>query len=293
MNAMRIVDAARARSAFNLLFIAAAVNAGGYLANVALSRMVPMLFGTATEYAFHVFWLGVSVLWAVALTQVALSVAEPMVPWLAVGLVGVNAALDLLLTLLSATESLSSLGGWNLVNALSILLSLAERAVVLWIFVSVAMARFAWTVPVAGTVLLASVARHALTFAMTLRLIDVSSLYASGWYAIVTLCIGLLNTSLTLLLAWTARNAVNDTTGGVTPVMPPTEHGLHAPPMEETPASPAADFAIGGVILAIGIAVTLISASTASNGGRYIVAIGAIAVGIGRIIRGFIRLARR
>jgi hypothetical protein len=42
----------------------------------------------------------------------------------------------------------------------------------------------------------------------------------------------------------------------------------------------------------VGIGVTVVSMEAASNGGRYVVATGAIGVGLGRIIRGFIRAGR-
>jgi hypothetical protein len=64
-------------------------------------------------------------------------------------------------------------------------------------------------------------------------------------------------------------------------------------PSPEVPESPAADFVVGGILLLVGVGVTVVSLAAASNGGRYLVATGAIGVGLGRLIRGFIRLAKR
>ncbi len=63
-------------------------------------------------------------------------------------------------------------------------------------------------------------------------------------------------------------------------------------PATEVPVSPLADFLVGGLLLAVGLGVTVVSMEAASNGGRYVVATGAIGVGVGRLIRGLIRLGR-
>lgn len=61
-------------------------------------------------------------------------------------------------------------------------------------------------------------------------------------------------------------------------------------PAEAT--SPISDFLVGGILLAVGIGVTVASLAAASDGGRYVVATGAIGVGLVRIICGFVRLGR-
>jgi hypothetical protein len=53
------------------------------------------------------------------------------------------------------------------------------------------------------------------------------------------------------------------------------------------------DFLVGGIFLLVGLGVTAMSFSaSASTGGRYIVATGAIAVGVVRLVRGLVRLGK-
>lgn len=291
---MRITDPVRARSAFTLLLVAAGVNFGAYLLQSLLSRLTPSLFGTPSEIALQVIWLGIAGLYGFALVQLASAVDEPTLPWAAVALVGLNAAIDIGYAVLSLTGNYGMLGPLGTpLSGITMLLGLVERGLILWILVSFATPRFSWTMPIAATMLLVSTARYAFSFAVSLQLVDGMKLFESGVYALVTTVVGLFTSSMMLVIAWFARVAVLDFTNGIAPTIPPQEHGLYAAPVVEQPASAGADFAIGAVILGIGVAVTFISVSTASNGGRYIVATGAIAVGLARIIRGFIRLARQ
>jgi hypothetical protein len=89
-----------------------------------------------------------------------------------------------------------------------------------------------------------------------------------------------------------AAVAVHQVVSGVTATPATAQAGLVPPPVVEAP-NPTADFLVGGILLVVGIGVTVVSMQAASNGGRYVVATGAIGVGLGRIIRGFVRLAKR
>jgi hypothetical protein len=73
-------------------------------------------------------------------------------------------------------------------------------------------------------------------------------------------------------------------TGGAAPA------GEVAPP--QLKGSPGRDIAIGAIWLGAGLLVTLVSYSAAAseNGGRYVVATGAIAYGLSRLVRGFVKL---
>jgi hypothetical protein len=58
-------------------------------------------------------------------------------------------------------------------------------------------------------------------------------------------------------------------------------------------AAPGRDIAVGAAWLSGGLLVTIISysaAASSSGGGRYVVATGAIAYGLARLVRGFVRL---
>ncbi len=123
--------------------------------------------------------------------------------------------------------------------------------------------------------------------AMSLGALDME-FYSSMLFGAVLTGATLLSTTGSLALTWFARKTTLE--GEVSPVSP-REAGLTSP-VAEAPASPAADFAIGAVLLVIGLGVTAVSMSAASGGGRYVVATGAIGVGLGRVIRGFIKLGR-
>lgn len=291
---MRIKDPARARSALTLFFVAAVANAGTYLLHQLLMRLVSGADGTPGEMAMQFLWLGVAGVFIAAMVQLANAVDDPSLPWIVVVLGCVNALVDVGYAALTLTHNYGLFGSFGTVlSGVTMLLSVSERALMLWILVSLATPRFSWTMPVAATAVLLSIARAAFSFAVSLRVLDGTKLFESGLYSLINISVGLFNLATLLLITWFTRIAVLDSTNGITPAIPPREHGLHAPPLAEQPASAGSDFAIGSVILGIGVAVTFISASTASNGGRYIMATGAIAVGLGRIIRGFIRLGKQ
>jgi len=55
-------------------------------------------------------------------------------------------------------------------------------------------------------------------------------------------------------------------------------------------ASPQRDMLVGGLWLAGGLIVTLVSYSSASGGGRYVITTGAIAYGLVRVVRGMMKM---
>lgn len=294
MTVMRITDAVRARAAFTLFFVAAVANAVTYVLQLLLTRVAKVAFGNLGELAMQLLWLGVAAVFVAAMVQLANAVDDAPLPWIAVVFGVINALVDVGYAALMLTGNFGVLGPFgSALMGLAMLLSIAERALTLWILIRLAAPRFSWLLPLAATMVLLSVARSAFSTAVSLQLVDGMKLYESGIYSLVTTSVGVFNVAALLLVTWLTRVAINESPDGVIPAMPPTEHGLHAPPVADEPASAGSDFAIGAVILGIGVAVTTISVSTASNGGRYIVATGAIAVGLGRIIRGFIRLGRR
>jgi hypothetical protein len=65
-----------------------------------------------------------------------------------------------------------------------------------------------------------------------------------------------------------------------------------AQPAAATPGvtPPPRDIAVGAACLGAGLLVTFVSYSSAAGGGRYVVATGAIAYGLARLIRGFVRM---
>jgi hypothetical protein len=69
--------------------------------------------------------------------------------------------------------------------------------------------------------------------------------------------------------------------------------GGESPAAVKPPSTVSAgrEILIGSIFLLGGLAVTLISYSSAANGGRYVVASGAIAFGLVRLIRGLVRIS--
>lgn len=290
---MRIVDSSKASSGLTLVLGGFGANFVLYLMNVVLSRVG--VWGSPAEVFFQLCWLGTAAVLAAGLVQVAMAVDAPGLVWATVALIAINAVLDLGFRVLALQEGgLSMLGGLSLaLTNGSMLLSLIERGCIIWVLASLAMPRHAWAIVVGGLVMLLSLVRMSMQFAMSSGLVSAEELYSSGVYPVVMPLIGFINSLSMVLIAFAALKSARESVGGVIPLIPPTEHGLHGPPVVDAPASPMADFAIGGVVLLIGIGVTVVSAQAASNGGRYVVATGAIAVGVVRIIRGFVRLARR
>lgn len=290
---MKFGDAGRARSALTLLLVASAARLGLYVLEQLISRLAHDVYGSPTELVLQLFWVGLAGVTVVGLIQLSSALEDSLLPVLTAALVSLNAVGDLAISVMSVTGNLGIFGaGSSALFGLSMLFSLVERGLLLWVLVSLATPRFSWTMPVAAVVMLLSTVRMAFSFAMSSGLVDPQQLYASGVYGLVTGLVSFGNAFAVLAITWFARLAVLEAASGA-PAVPPREQGLQPTTVVDTPASPTMDFVAGGALLLIGVAVTVVSVSAASNGGRYVVATGAIGVGIGRLIRGFIRLGKQ
>lgn len=287
---MRVTDHARVASGTTLLFFGHAASFSLFVLSQLVGRIVPGFFGSPAELALQALWLGVAGVVVAGLVQVALGVDAPLVPWAAAAFMILDELASLSLFALRATGNLGASSQFGF--AVNVLFVFAQRGLVLWVLASLSRRRYAWA-PVLGVLTFAmTVLRWGFSMLLSLRFVEFSSVI--GIYGPVSAVIGLVSGLSALSLAYVARRAVHEEKAhGAAPEVPPQEQGLHAPVAAEPPASLTADFAIGAVILLIGVVVTLVSVSAASNGGRYLVATGAIGVGLGRIIRGFVRLARR
>ncbi len=284
---MRIVDSSRASSGLLLVLCGLGANLVIYLLTSVLNRVVPG-FWNSTALVFALCWFGTAALIAVGFGRAATAVDPPGLLWATVALIAVSSVVELSFELLFRFgDGRSTVGRYGMV-----LLSLVERGCIVWVLASLARPRHAWAIAVGGVVLVLTFARTALQVVVSSGLVA-PDLRSGGLYGLVMPAIGFINSAALAAIAFAAFDVARETVTGATPLVPPNERGLHGPPVEATPASPAADFAIGTVALVIGLGVTAISVQAASNGGRYVVATGAIAVGVVRIIRGLVRLARR
>ena len=278
---MRVIDSKKVSTGLLVLM-------GTQLTGALLAFAYGPLMGLSAqmELVFAAVWLLFSVVMCAGLAFVALGTEPPALAWLA-------CVLELLTSVASellqhATKLLGF--GYQLVGALSgglTLLGLVERALVLWLLVSLLRGKHSWGPMLAVGLFGIGLARSALPFAISLGAMQME-FYSSPLYRVALIGMTVLSSGGSLVLTWFARKT---TLEGDEAAVSPREAGL-ATPVPNAPASPAADFAIGAVLLVIGIGVTAVSMSAASGGGRYIVATGAIGVGLGRLIRGFIRLAK-
>lgn len=238
---------------------------------------------------FELVWLGMAVWMAVGLIMIATAVDRPGLIWTTIAFDGLSAVLSLALTLgMRATEGGSRM--WlSPVSTLLTLVGLAERVLFLVLMVKLCGPKRTWALMVAlvsgGIAGLRVVFSTALSFAV----VNFSSIV--DWYGYVMGLMGLVAMGCSVALVVGVRSAMMEVSDSPSTGAPSTS--MPAPPA--APVSPAADFGIGGAMLVGGIVVSIVSYSLASSGGggRYVVATGLIGVGIGRIIRGFIRLGKQ
>lgn len=278
---MRVIDS-------NKVSVGLLVLMGTQVAGALLGFAYGPLMGLSEkmELVFAGVWMLFTLVMCVGLAFVALGTEPPALAWGACVLELVSSVGSEVLQHATKLFGLS----YQLVGFASgavTLLGLAERALILWLLVSLLRGKHTWGPMVAVGLFGIGLARSAVPFAMSLGALDME-FYSSMLFGAVLTGATLLSTTGSLALTWFARKTTLE--GEVSPVSP-REAGLTSP-VAAAPASPAADFAIGAVLLVIGLGVTAVSMSAASGGGRYVVATGAIGVGLGRVIRGFIKLGR-
>jgi hypothetical protein len=289
---MQVTQPAAARRSTARFLAYALACIGMWLLHFVVFRVVKV---DATERAFAAFELAWLLLTGVLVAGVFLlagAVDRPARLWALAGVA-------ITTTALSAMQTVLGLAGVELATNQMVLtvfglveapLGVVERALLSWVLLDLAGAtRRAWTVPVAVTGVLLALVRLviSLTFILGPALgVDVLAVVRSEAYPLVQAGLTIIGLALHLALTLGARAGVADT----------ASEAPRAPASVSPPASDAStDFVIGGLLLVVGLAVTIGSfmvASSASGGGRYVVATGAIAVGVGRLIRGAVRASR-
>lgn len=277
-----------------LLLIAFAANLGLLALSYAVSFAVEDSWKGPWPIIEELLWIAFSVVGVVALFQISAVVEEKALPilsaigWIVMSIADLAATLLMHLTLNQEEGHRLDVPTWlsTLFYDASTLLSIGARGVLFFFFIRVTLSTRAWVTPMLVLSFIFTLMRHGLTLVITHANLG-SDLYGNPAFRYGSIFSTLYGGVASILAAW----AVTQTFKGMSAAPPTAQQGLQ-PAIETTPASPSADFVIGGILLVVGIAVTAISMEAASNGGRYVVATGAIGVGLGRIIRGLIRLGK-
>ncbi|MFZ5443913.1 MAG: hypothetical protein ACOZQL_28165 [Myxococcota bacterium] len=279
---MRVTDSPKASLAATLLAASFGANLGLMLLSMAVTRLLTPSFDGPWFMVEQLLWLGSTVVTVVGLLMLANAVEERGLPM-------TTAVLWILMALVDLVSMLGMRGGLGVggmwLNDLNMLVSLTARVAVLALLAKISVESRAWLLPLLATVAVLSVGRSALSVALMHGVLD-RELYRLPAYSLGTFAVSLFNAVAVFVAALVAKTVI-----GGAQAMPARERAGLVPATEEQ-VSPASDFLVGGILLAVGIGVTLMTLAAASNGGRYIVATGAIGVGLGRLIRGFIRLGK-
>lgn len=253
--------------------------------NLLVYRVLSLGRIEAVQAGFELLWLASAVVLAVGVIFIGTAIDRPGLAWALVGLIAVSSLLSLGFTLVR-TFAPDSYRFWSLISVPSNLVGLAERIVFVVLFVQLCGPKHPWALMVGLVAGGLGVMRTLVSMALPMIISQLGGEGFRTWYPWVLGVMGLLTTGATLVLVLAARAQIaSSTSEAATP-------RAEAP---ETPASPAADFGIGAVLLVVGIGVSVASyavASSGSGGGRYLIATGFIGVGIGRLIRGLIRLSK-
>lgn len=281
---MTITNQPAALRGANLLLGYAIGSAFAWVVSVVLSRVFSSSNFEASQAAQQLLWLGLSVVMAVGVILIATAVDRPALAWSLVALVAIGAMFDLGFTLLRLFAK-DSFHLWSLFSWPSMLLGLAERVVFLIFLVTLCGPAKPWALIVALVAGAGSALRTLTSVLFTLRVIEFGQVMS--WYPYFTGVLGLVGLGSVLALVIGARSAIAQSVSS--PGSPASAAAV------EAPASPVADFGIGAALLALGVGVSVASYAAASSGsgGRYVVATGFIGVGLGRLIRGLIRLSKQ
>lgn len=285
---MKITNQPAALRGATLVVVHAIAGSALWLLNSVVLRLFSEGRHEAIDGALTLAWLGLAVLLAVGVIFIGTASDRPGFAWALVALIGVGELFSLAFSL----SRLFAPGEFRLFSALSVpstLIGIAERVVFLVFFVALCGPRRPWALIVAlvggGLSVLRSV------FFLVLPFVGGTGLLLSPAYPWVLGVLGLVSMGTTLALSLGARASIAD---GSVLADGPGGAAVERPEVEERPANPGADFAIGAVLLAVGIGVTVMSYAAASSGGggRYVIATGLIGVGLGRLIRGLVRLSK-
>lgn len=282
---MNATDSQKASTGTALVLAGLVANLGLTVLSYAVSYLVPHSYDGLYPIIEDLLWLGAVGVLAAGLFQLSWATHQ-------LTLLQVTAAALVVNALVDSASTVLRLKFETVVNAFGPLLydgtatfSLVARCLLLWCLVRLSMKTHAWVLPLLATVGLLTVMRTALSLAMMHNLID--GLYSSPVFRFGTLLLSLFNAGALVVGALAVKASMS-----ATPDTPGLVAAAGLRPSPAAPEAPIADFLVGGILLAVGVGVTVVSLAASSNGGRYVVATGAITVGIVRIIRGFVRMAR-
>lgn len=293
VSTLRISDQARATTATRLLIAAFFANLGLVCLSYVVNWLLPNSWEGPWPLVEELLWLGFSGVLVVALMMLASALLEGKTLPVVAAVVWIFSSLfDLGSTLLVQVQrGNTSLGlpasVQTLFFDLEMLVTLGARALLFIFFIRLTMQTRAWVLPLLALAWLFSAVRFITSIAVA-HTEHGYELYSNPVWRYGTVAASFFGAIAVLV----AAVAVHQVVSGVTATPATAQAGLVPPPVVEAP-NPTADFLVGGILLVVGIGVTVVSMQAASNGGRYVVATGAIGVGLGRIIRGFVRLAKR
>lgn len=256
------------------------------VSNMLVYRVLSMGRVEAIQAGFELLWLGAAVVLAVGVIFIGTAIDRPGLAWALVGLIAVSSLLSLGFTL-ARTFAADKHWLWSLFSVPSNLFGLAERIVFAVFFVQLCGPKHPWALLVG--LVLGGIGVLRTVFSMGLPFI-ISRVGGEGlmtWYPWVLGGMSLVGISAMVALVLAARAQIMSSSSEAAAPRPAAE--------EAPPPSPAADFGIGAVMLLVGLGVSVASyavASSGSGGGRYLIATGFIGVGLGRLIRGLIRLSK-
>lgn len=254
--------------------------------NMVVYRVLSMGRVESVQAGFELLWLGAAVVLAVAVIFIGTAIDRPGLAWALVGLIAVSSLLSLGFTL-ARTFAADKYWLWSLFSVPSSLFGLAERIVFVVFFVQLCGPKHPWALMVGLVSGGIGVLRTVFSLALPLIISRIGGEGLMTWYPWVLGVMSLLGTGTMVALVFAARAQIMNSSSEAAAPRPVTG--------EAPPPSPAADFGIGAVMLVVGIGVSVASyavASSGSGGGRYLIATGFIGVGIGRLIRGLIRLSK-
>ncbi|MBL8922591.1 MAG: hypothetical protein JNJ54_27315 [Myxococcaceae bacterium] len=285
---MRITNQSAALRGATLVVAWASIAAVLWGLNSVVFRLLGDARPESVEGLMTLLWLGLSVLLGVGVIMIGTASDRPGFAWALVALIAVSELFSLGFTL-SRIFAAGEFRWWSALSVPSSVVGLAERVVFLWFFVSLCGPRRPWALIVA--LIGGSLVVVRSLFFLALPFVGGTGFLGSPLYPWVLGAVGLLTMGTTLAVTLGARGAIADGSvladGSAAPA-------VVAAPVEGERASPGADFAIGSVLLAVGIGVTVMSyaAASSSGGGRYLIATGFIGVGVGRLIRGLMRASK-
>ena len=280
---MRVTDSTRATSAAALMVGALAANLGLTLLGFAVNFAIQPSFDGPWRIVESLLWMSTTLAIAVSFFQLAAAVEEKTLPTLA----AVTWVLSSFFDLGGIFVERIGFGSWStLFFDADLLLSLLAPGLLLAVLIRVTMSTRAWVVPLLAVVGVLTLLRTGLSVSL-MHSDTARDFYQHPLYGLGTIGSRLFNSVGVLVAAWAMREVFKGSTAT------PAGAAAGLVPVAAEPIKPAADFVVGGILLVVGIGVTVVSLSVSSNGGRYVVATGAIGVGLGRLIRGFIRLGKR